>query len=106
MSLDREQNGPTQVHPLLNYNEMNTHIQLTNGMNGIMGKSFGKLYLKTKFNSVKITKFSTIFTENDVSMREESKVRKILDFHGKFTSFLTALFERFHEKDQMKWSHA
>ena len=45
MSSDREQNGPTQVHPSLNYNDMNTHIQLNgvNGMNGIMGKSFGKL---------------------------------------------------------------
>lgn len=49
MSSDREQNGPTQVHPALNYNDMNTHIQLNglnginvNGMNGIMGKSFGK----------------------------------------------------------------
>ena len=35
MSAEREQNGPTQVHPALNYNEL-THIQL-NGMNGLNG---------------------------------------------------------------------
>ena len=42
MSSDREQNGPTQVHPQINYNELPTHIQM-NGINGIgmMGKSFG-----------------------------------------------------------------
>jgi hypothetical protein len=49
MSSDREQNGPTQIHPSLNYNEMNTHIQLNgmNGMNGITGKSFGEFRLIT-----------------------------------------------------------
>jgi hypothetical protein len=43
MSTDREQNGPTQVHPQINYNELPSHIGL-NGINGIgmMGKSFGK----------------------------------------------------------------
>lgn len=48
-STDREQNGPTQIHPSLNYNDMNTHIQLNgiNGMNGIMGKSFGEFRLIT-----------------------------------------------------------
>lgn len=49
MSSDREQNGPTQIHPSLTFNDMNTHIQLNgiNGMNGIMGKSFGELRLIT-----------------------------------------------------------
>lgn len=27
-------------------------------------------------------------------------------FHGKIYNFLTALFERFYEMDQMKWLHA
>lgn len=53
MSSDREQNGPTQVHSSLNFNEMNTHIQLNgiNGsVNGIMGKSYGKsIYLFIQF---------------------------------------------------------
>lgn len=45
MSSDREQNGPTQVHPALNYNDL-THMQL-NGLNGINGigiisKPFGE----------------------------------------------------------------
>lgn len=42
MSSDREQNGPTQVHPQINYSDLPTHIQM-NGINGIgmMGKSFG-----------------------------------------------------------------
>lgn len=49
MSSDREQNGPTQIHPALNYTEINTHIQMNgiNGMNGIMGKSFGEFRLIT-----------------------------------------------------------
>lgn len=33
---DREQNGPTQVHPALNYNDLTAHLQL-NGMNGLNG---------------------------------------------------------------------
>lgn len=33
---DREQNGPTQVHPALNYNDLTAHMQL-NGMNGLNG---------------------------------------------------------------------
>lgn len=45
MSAEREQNGPTQVHPALNYNELTSHIQLNgmNGLNGIgmMNKPFG-----------------------------------------------------------------
>lgn len=32
MASERENNGPTQVHPLLNYNDLTQHI---NGMNGI-----------------------------------------------------------------------
>lgn len=36
MSSDREQNGPTQVHPALNYNDLTSHMQL-NGLNGING---------------------------------------------------------------------
>lgn len=46
MSSEREQNGPTQVHPQINYNDLPTHIQM-NGINGIgmMGKSFGKCSL-------------------------------------------------------------
>lgn len=46
MSSEREQNGPTQVHPALNYNELTAHMQLNgmNGLNGIvtMNKSFGE----------------------------------------------------------------
>jgi hypothetical protein len=46
MASEREQNGPTQVHPALNYNDLTAHMQL-NGMNGlngigIMNKSFGE----------------------------------------------------------------
>ncbi|XP_070494487.1 protein argonaute-2 [Chironomus tepperi] len=41
MSSERDQNGPTQVHPQINYNELPSHIQM-NGMNGIgmMGKNY------------------------------------------------------------------
>lgn len=36
MSTDRDQNGPTQVHPALNnvYNDLTSHMQL-NGLNGL-----------------------------------------------------------------------
>jgi hypothetical protein len=36
MSTDRDQNGPTQVHPALNYTDLSAHMQL-NGMNGLNG---------------------------------------------------------------------
>lgn len=36
MSAEREQNGPTQVHPALNYTELTQHMQL-NGLNGLNG---------------------------------------------------------------------
>lgn len=46
MASEREQNGPTQVHPALNYNELTSHMQLNglNGLNGIgvMNKSYGE----------------------------------------------------------------
>ena len=48
MSSDREQSGPTQVHPALNYNEL-THLQINgfNGLNamnglGMINKPFGE----------------------------------------------------------------
>lgn len=39
MSSDRDQNGPTQVHPALNFNDLTSHIQLSglNGLNGLNG---------------------------------------------------------------------
>lgn len=43
MSSEREQNGPTQVHPQINYNDLSSHIQMNGSVNGIMGKSFGEL---------------------------------------------------------------
>lgn len=46
MSSEREQNGPTQVHPALNYNDLAAHMQLNglNGLNGIgmISKPFGE----------------------------------------------------------------
>jgi hypothetical protein len=36
MSAEREQNGPTQVHPALTYTDLSAHMQL-NGMNGLNG---------------------------------------------------------------------
>jgi hypothetical protein len=32
---EREINGPTQVHPALNYNDLTQHIHGLNGLNGI-----------------------------------------------------------------------
>lgn len=53
MSVEREQNGPTQVHPALNYNELTQHLQLNglNGLNGIgmINKPFGD-HGELKFN--------------------------------------------------------
>lgn len=46
MSAEREQNGPTQVHQALNYNDLTSHNLLNgiNGLNGIgmMNKPFGE----------------------------------------------------------------
>lgn len=36
MSAERDQNGPTQVHPALNYTDLSAHMQL-NGLNGLNG---------------------------------------------------------------------
>jgi hypothetical protein len=66
MSSDREQNGPTQVHPSLNFNDMNTHIQMNmngiNGMNG-MSKSFGE-YLFNINQEKKYKKLEENFSQN------------------------------------------
>lgn len=49
MSADRDQNGPTQVHPPLQYTDLASHIVIGAQINGtgMMGKSFGKfVFLK------------------------------------------------------------
>ena len=49
MSSDRDQNGPTQVLPPLQYTDLTSHIGIGAQINGtgMMGKSFGKfVYLK------------------------------------------------------------
>ena len=49
MSADREHNGPTQVHPPLQYTDLASHIGIGAQINGtgMMGKSFGKfVFLK------------------------------------------------------------
>lgn len=52
MSADRDQNGPTQVHPPLQYTDLASHIGIVAQINGtgMMGKSFGKFeFLKDPY---------------------------------------------------------
>ena len=57
---EREQNGPTQVHPALNYNELTAHMQL-NGMNGLNGGMVKPFAERGKYILVILKGFGKIF---------------------------------------------
>lgn len=54
MSADREQNGPTQVHPPLQYTDLASHIGIGAQINGtgMMGKSFGEFCVLIRYLDV------------------------------------------------------
>ena len=77
MSLERENaNGPTQVHPALNYNDLTQHLHglngINNGINGIIGNSkpFGERGKLSK-------RFQVFFSPKTVFLTKKEKFRKI-----------------------------
>lgn len=108
MSSDREQNGPTQVHPALNYNDLTSHMQLNglNGINGIgmMSKPFaerGKLLL----DQIQWSFYLKLEFSNNFESWEKSRDGKFSNDneHARFSSeYLLALSESpFQKTDQI-----
>lgn len=52
MSLNRDDNGPTQVHPPLTFNDLTSHMQQLNGIGIVNSKnSYGEFSLIRELSS-------------------------------------------------------